>query len=57
MSFTYGNYIMNCTSGHAPIVERGKAFIPNMTDTFELKDALYNIFGSVPSAKLSLVEQ
>ena len=48
---------MNCTSVNYPIVERGKAFIPNMTDTFELKDALYNIFGSVPSAKLSLVEQ
>ena len=47
---------MNCTSGHAPIVERGKAFIPNMTDTFELKDALYNIFGSVPSAKLCLIQ-
>ena len=57
MSFKYGNCIMSCTSGHAPIEERGKAFIPNMTDTFELKDALYNIFGSVPSAKLSLVEQ
>lgn len=48
---------MNCTSGHDPIVERGKAFIPNMADTFELKDALFKIFGSVPSAKLSLVQK